>query len=149
MTALYSLSAATAAQRLGLAPGVAPLDSTSCQVDGRSNSDEEPEEHVMHIPRGYSRDQRPDLNPVMLDWIVAPQAGIPVLMQPLSGHRSDAPDFGQIITDPIAQLQSTYGTTFLVADSALYRAEKLQQLAETRTQWITRVPATLSAAQAV
>ena len=149
VTALYSLIAATAVKRLGLAPRFAHLDSTSFHVDGRYHSAEEPEEHVMHIPRGYSRDQRPDLNQVMLDLLVEHHAGIPVLMKPLSGHRSDAHDFGQLITDPMTQLQLTYGTTCLVADRALSSAENLQKLAETRLQWITRVPATLREAQAV
>jgi len=149
VTELYSLIAATAAKRLGLAPRFAHLDSTSFHVDGRYNSDEEPDEHVIHMTRGYSRDHRPDLNQVMLDLIVEHQAGIPVLMKPLSGNSSDAHTFGQIITDHLAQLQITYGTTFLVTDSALYSAENLQKLAETRAKWITRVPATLSEAQAV
>ena len=148
-TALYSLIAATAAKRLGLAPTFTHLDSTSFHVDGRYNSDEEPEEHVIHITRGYSRDQRPDLNQVMLDLIVEHQAGIPVLMKPLSGNSSDAHDFGQVITDHIAQLQITYGMTFLVADSALYSAENLQKLADTNLKWITRVPATLREAQTI
>jgi transposase len=149
VTELYSLIAATAATRLGLAPRFAHLDSTSFHVDGRYNSDEEPDEHVIHITRGYSRDQRPDLNQVMLDLIVEHQAGIPVLMKPLNGNSSDAHDFGQLIADHMAQLQITYGLTFLVADSALSSAENLQKLAETRTKWITRVPATVSEAQAV
>src|SRR5215467_13774697 len=102
VTELYSLIAATAAKRLGLAPRFAHLDSTSFHVDGRYNSDEEPEEHVMHITRGSSRDQRPDLNQVMLDLIVEHQAGIPVLMKPLSGNSSDAQDFGQLIADHVA-----------------------------------------------
>jgi transposase len=42
VTALCSLSAATAATRLGLAPRVAHLDRTSVHVDGRYNGDEEP-----------------------------------------------------------------------------------------------------------
>ena len=119
VTALFSLIAATAAKRLGLVPTFTHLDSTSFHVDGRYNSDEEPEEHVLHITRGYSRDQRPDLNQVMLDLIVEHQAGIPVMRKPLSGNSSDAHDFGQVLTDHIAQLQLTYGMTFLVADSAL------------------------------
>jgi transposase len=147
VTELYSLIATTAAQRLGLAPTFAHLDSTSFHVDGRYNNDKEPDERVIHITRGYSRDQRPDLNQVMLDLIVEHQAGIPVLMKPLSGNSSDAHDFGQIIKDHVAQLQLTSGTLFLVADSALYSAENLQKLAETRTQWIPRVPATLKDAQ--
>ena len=61
----------------------------------------------MHITHGYSRDQRPDFNQVMLDLIVEHQAGIPVLMKPLSGNSSDAHDFGQIIADHMAQLQIT------------------------------------------
>jgi transposase len=73
----------------------------------------------MHITRGYSRDHRPDLTQVMLALIVEHQAGIPVLMQPLSGNSSDAHEFGQLIREHIAQLHITSGTTSLVADSAL------------------------------
>lgn len=149
VTELYSLIAATAAKRLGLAPTFAHLDSTSFHVDGRYNSDEPPDEQVIHITQGYSRDHRPDLNQVMLDLIVEHQAGIPVLMQSLSGNSSDVTAFGQIVSEHITQLQTTYGTTYLVADSALYSADNLQKLSETHVKWITRVPATLSAAQAV
>ena len=66
VTELYSLIAATAAERLGLAPRFTHLDSTSFHVDGRYNSNEEPDAQVIHITRGYSRDHRPDLNQVML-----------------------------------------------------------------------------------
>jgi transposase len=147
VTALYSLVATSAAQRLGLTPTFAHLDSTSFHVDGRYNSAEEPDTHVIHITRGYSRDHRPDLNQVMLDLIVEHQAGIPLLMQPLSGNTSDAIDFRHVVTEHIAQLQATYGTAYLVADSALYNEENLQQLARTQSKRITRVPATLSEAQ--
>jgi transposase len=149
VTELYSLIAATAAQRLGLTPTFAHLDSTSFHVDGRYNSAEEPDTHVIHITRGYSRDHRPDLNQVMLDLIVEHQAGIPVLMKPLSGNTSDARDFEQIITEHLRQLHITYGTTYLVADSALYNADNLQKLADTGSKWITRVPATVTEAQNV
>jgi transposase len=143
VTELYSLIAATAAERLGLTPRFTHLDSTSFHVDGRYNSDEEPEDHVVHITRGYSRDHRPDLNQVMLELIVEHQAGIPVLMKPLSGNTSDGKEFGHIVREHVAQLQTTYGTTYLVADSALYSDDNLQKLAATGIKWITRVPATL------
>ena len=149
VTALYRLIAVTAAQRLGLTPTFAHLDSPSFHVDGRYNSAEEPGTHIIHITRGDSRDHRPDLNQVMLDLIVEHQAGIPLLMQPLSGNTSDAIEFRHVVSAHIAQLHTTYGTAYLVADSALDTEENLQQLAHTRSQWITRVPATLSAAQAV
>src|SRR6266542_2146159 len=146
VTELSSLLAATA-PRLGLTPTFAHLDRTSFHVDGRYNSTEEPEAEVMHITRGSSRDHRPDLNHVMLTLIVEHQAGMPLLLHPLSGHSSDGQTFGQIVTEHIKQLQTTYGTTSLVADSALSSAETLQALAKTGSQWITRVPATITEAQ--
>ena len=149
VTELYSLIAATAAKRLGLAPTFLPLDSTSFHVDGRYSRDEASPEQVMHVTRGYSRDHRPDLNHVMLDLMVEHQAGIPLLMKPLSGNSSDTTDFGQVIHDHLAQMHITYGTTFVVADSALYSADNLHTLAETGTKWITRVPATLTEVQEV
>ena len=118
-TALYRLMAATAAQRLRLAPTFAQLDRTSFPVDGRDNSAVEPDAEVLHSTRGDSRDHRPDLNHVLLDLMVEHQAGIPLLMKPLSGQSSDVQDFGKVVTEHITPLQTTYGTTALVADSAL------------------------------
>ena len=149
VTALYSLIAATAATRLRLTPTVTHLDTTRFHVEGRSTSAEAPDEQVVHIPQGSSRDHRPDLNQGMLAWIVAHQAGIPLLLQPLSGNRSDGKVCGQVVSDHIAHLQTTASPTYLVADSALSNAENLHTLAETSLTWITRVPATLTAAQEV
>jgi transposase len=140
--------ATLAAQRLGLTPTVTHLDSTSFHVDGRYHSAEEPETDVLHITRGSSRDHRPDLKQVMLDLSVDHPAGIPLLMQPLRGNTSDAIDFRHVVTEHMAPLHLTYGTAYLVADSALYNAENLQQLAHTPGKRITRVPATLSEAPA-
>jgi transposase len=148
VTELYSLISATAAQRLGMTPILVYLDSTSFHVECRYNSAEEPDAHVIHITGGYSRDHRPDLNQVMLDLIVEHQAGNPLLMKPLSGNTSDASDFGQVVSQHLRQLHLPYGTTYLVADSALYSEENLQKLAHTKSKWMTRVPATLDAAQA-
>ena len=149
VTALYGLIAATAATRLGLTRRLNHLDTTSFHVDGRYNSAQPPDEQVVHITPGYSRDHRPDLNQVMLELVVEHQAGIPVLMQPLRGNSHDGKAFGQVISDHIAQLHTTANPTYLVADSALSSAENLHKLAETSLQWITRVPATLTEAQEV
>ena len=70
------------------------------------------------------------------------------LMKPLSGNSSDASEFGHIIRDHIAQLHSTYGTTYLVADSALYSEDNLALLKDLPMKWITRVPATLNEVKA-
>jgi transposase len=147
VTELYRRMAVTAAQRLGLRPTYTHLDSTSVHVDGRDNSDEAPEEQVMHSTRGSSREQRPDLHQGMLERIVEQQAGLPMLMNPLSGHSSDAQAFGQVIRAHIDQWHTTYGAAYGVADSALYRQDNLPNLAHTAGQWIPRVPATLNEAQ--
>ncbi|PON12874.1 hypothetical protein C2W62_37310 [Candidatus Entotheonella serta] len=123
------------------------LDSTSFHVDGRPHQDEKPDEGVIHITRGYSRDHRPDLNQVILELIVEHQAGIPLLMKPLSGNQQDAPGFGEVIEHYMDQLQATYGATYVVADCALYSDENLNKLAQTQMKWITRVPATVKEAQ--
>jgi transposase len=102
VTERYRLIATTAAKRLGLAPRLAHLDSPSVHVDGRYNSEAEPEAAGIHLTRGYSRDPRPALNHVRLELMVAPQAGLPLLMQPLSGNSSDAHEFGQVIQEPLA-----------------------------------------------
>jgi transposase len=149
LTELYSLIAATAARRLGLTPTFTHLDTTSFHVDGRYNSAEAPDAQVVPITHGYRRDHRPDLNQVMLALMVEHQAGIPVLMKPLSGNSSDAQECGQVIKDHMAHLHTTSGTTYLVAASALYSADNLLKLAETPMQWMTRVPATWAEAQAV
>jgi transposase len=148
VTELYRLIAATAAERLGLAPRFTPLDRTSFHVDGRYTSDEEPEAQVIHMTRGYRRDHRPDLNQVMLELMVEHQAGIPILMTPLRGHSSDAHRFGELVRTPIDPLHTPYGMTYLVADSALDREDNLAKLSQTQMQWLTRVPATVSEAQA-
>ena len=149
VTALYSLMAATAAARLGLRPTFSHLDTTSFHVDGRYNRDKAPDEQVVHITHGYSRDHRPDLNQVMLELVVEHQAGIPVLMQPLRGHSHDGTAFGQVVSDHIAQLPTTCPSAYLVADRALYSADNVHKLTETSLKWITRVPATLIEAQEV
>jgi transposase len=144
VTALYRQLAQQAAQRLGLEVGYVHLDSSSFHVDGRYNSDEEPEEGVIHITQGYSRDHRPDLNQVVLDLICEQQAGIPLLMEPLSGNSDDKSDFRRVVQTHVAQLQVDYAPSYFVADSALYSADTLRELAAREVYWISRVPATLS-----
>jgi hypothetical protein len=149
VTALSRLMAATAAERLGLAAPVAPLDRTSFHVDGRDNRDAEPAAPVVHLTPGDSRDHRPDRNQVLRELMLEHQAGLPVRMQPLRGHRRDAPACGRIVKAHMAPWHTTYGTTALVADRALSRETTLQPLATTPLTWMTRVPATLPDAQAM
>ncbi len=143
---LYPQLAAPAVKHLGLSGRFAHLDSTSFHVDGQYNSAEAPtDEQVIHITPGYSRDHRPDLNQVVLQLICERQAGIPLLMEPLSGNSTDAVSFRDTIRAHIAELRHDVKLDYLIADSALYSAETLQALSAVK--WISRVPATLSLAR--
>jgi transposase len=77
---LYPQLALAAVKHLGLLCRFGHMDSSSFHVDGQYNSDEAPEEGVVHITKGYSRDHRPDLNQIALQLLVERQAGIPLLM---------------------------------------------------------------------
>jgi transposase len=145
VTELYVLIAPQAVERLGLSVRFAHFDSTGVHVDGAYNSESGAEEGVIHLTRGYSRDHRPDLNQAVLQLIVDRQAGLPLLMQPLDGNGEDKTHFRQTLQAYLGQLRTDYELEYVVADSALYTAETLPLLQA--TGWITRVPATLKAAQ--
>ncbi|MEI6065335.1 MAG: IS1634 family transposase [Pseudanabaena sp. ELA748] len=147
LEAVYQQVSILAVNRLGLGCRFVHMDSTSFHTDGQYNSKEEPDEGVIHITQGYSRDHRPDLNQVVLQLICERQAGIPLLMQPLSGNNSDKVSFRDMIKTHSQQLRTDFGTEYLVADSALYTAETLKELAA--SGWISRVPETLTLACAV
>lgn len=150
VTELFRDLAAHAAEHLDLAPRFAHLDATSFHVDGQYNSqEEEPEARVIHIRKGYSRDHRPELNQVVLDLVVEHEAGLPILMKPLSGNTSDQSSFPELIERHLSHLQMAHGFDYVVADCALYAADHIAKLSARGTRFITRVPATISEAQAV
>ena len=142
---LYPQLAAPAVKHLGLLCRFGHLDATSFHTDGRYNSaSEEPEEGVIHITKGYSRDHRPDLNQVALQFICERQAGIPLLMEALSGNNSDKESFRSIIKTHIAQMRGDFKVEYIVADSALYVAETIKNMND--FLWVSRVPETLTLA---
>ena len=149
VTEVFRAVAAHAALRLDLESRFGHIDSTSFHVDGTYNSEAEaPEEGVIHIRTGYSRDHRPELNQVVLDLIVEQQAGLPLLMKPLSGNSSDQADFPRLIRAHIAQLQQAHGIDYFVGDCALYNADHIRDLAAEGVKFITRVPETINEAKA-
>jgi len=139
---LYGQLAAQSVKRLGLSCTVGHLDSTSFHVDGVYNSgQEEVPEGVIQLTQGYSRDHRPDLNQVILQLISEHQAGIPLWMEALSGNRNDKDSFRQTLNAHLEQLREGVGLSLIVADSALYTAQTLQDLGD--FPWVSRVPETI------
>ena len=130
LEAFYSQLSVQAVVRLGLTCRTGHLDATSFHVDGDYNSQLPADETggLIHITKGYSRDHRPDLNQVVLQLICENQAGIPLAMKPLSGNSADKTDFRETVKTHIGQLQQDVGLHYLVADSALYSQETLQEV---------------------
>ena len=101
---------------------------------------------MIQIKRGYSRDNRPDLNQVVLELIAENTAGLPLLMRPLSGNASDKTSFQETVLRHAGQLQNA-GVEVLVTDSAGYNQDTLQTLNQTDVTWVMGVPATLTQAK--
>lgn len=141
---LYSQCAAQAINRLDLQPRCGHLDSTSLHVDGEYNSHDEEQDGVVRITKGYSRDHRPELNQVVLQLICEGQAGIPLLMETLSGNSSDKESFRNTVKTHIGQMQADFHLEYIIADSALYVAETLKEM--NTFKWISRVPETINMA---
>jgi transposase len=147
-TEVYASVAANSCLLLGLKSRSVHLDSTSFHVDGRYNAEHPPEEGVIWITKGYSRDHRPELNQCILNLIVESQASIPIHMSTASGNIEDKTGFRTLIQNHVEALQNVHTFTYLVADSALY-VEKTVKVLGDRVLFISRMPETLSIAKAL
>jgi len=140
---IYRVIAMQALQTLGLSCHMSHIDTTTFHTDGQYNQADE--EGVIKITKGYSRDHRPELNQFGLKLIVEGQAGIPMMMEALSGNDNDKTRFRETIRDHIGQLQDDFSTQHLLGDSALFCAETLKLMEG--LIWTSRVPETLSQAR--
>lgn len=147
VTELFRDVSAHAVEQLGLTSRFAHLDATSFSFHGEYESEGDPEDGVISIRQGYSRDRRPDLNQVVLDLMVEHQAGLPMIMEPLSGNSSDQGSFPELIDRHLSHLQRAHGFDYVVADSALYSADHIGDLDEAGTKFITRVLGTIEEAR--
>jgi len=142
---LYRVIAKNALHKLGLPCHMSHMDTTTFHTDGQY--DHADEEGVIKITKGYSRDHRPELNQFGLKLIVEGQAGIPMMMEALSGNDNDKTRFRETIRDHIGQLQDDFSTQHLLGDSALYCAKTLKLMQG--LIWTSRVPETLSQARSL
>ncbi len=83
----------------------------------------------------------------MLELVCEHRAGIPLLMKPLNGNSHDTQSFIELIDQHIHALDVAPRIDWWVADSALYSADNLKQLANSEVPWITRVPERLKDAK--
>ena len=156
ITPLFMKVALQAVQRFGINIEQRHLDSTSISVEGEyatatatktegsaeKDSGEEP--IPIEICRGYSRDHRPDLKQFLLTLVCSADGGVPLWLQVASGNRHDSEVFAQVLKD--FSEQWTQEGVF-VMDAAFYTQPNLQQVGS--LGWLSRVPLTLKAAQAL
>jgi transposase len=127
----------------------ASIASDQGTAEGAAEAAPEDEPAVIAVTYGYSRDHREDLKQWMLALITS-REGVPQFLQPLDGHASDKRALREAVTALTHQLQeSGESPGVYVADSGLYSADNMTQLNAAGVQWVSRVPETSTAAQAI
>lgn len=147
ITEVFAAVSAHALRSYGITVQFAHVDTTAFSLEGAYECDEdettdEPEAQPITITYGHSKDHRPDLKQAILSLICANQSSIPVYLNALSGNTSDKTSLPQLVQAYLAQFEADEAMPVLVADSALYAADTLQDLSPVK--WVTRVPATIT-----
>jgi transposase len=139
-----------ALKTMGIEHRFAHLDSTTFSLHGEYSSEETDNDAMagdgkcISITRGYSKDNAPELNQVVLQMITSAHSAIPLWIEVLSGNSSDKATFPETVRKFSAQFQNG-DMPIMVADSALYSKKGLSQL--DGVHWITRVPESITEAQ--
>jgi hypothetical protein len=141
VTARSRLRAAAAAERLGRAAPLAPLDRTSVPGEGRAPRADAPAAPVVPRTPGASRAPRPDRPQVRRALRREHPAGLPVLLHPRRGHRRETPACGRRVKEPRAPGHTTDGPPAGGADRARSREAHRPPLAKPQRTGRTRVPA--------
>ncbi len=151
LTNLFTELALVVLKKFQIETKYAHLDSTSFHLHGEYKTTEKPEaekvslkERPILIPKGYSRDPRPDLKQCVLDLMVSNDSSMPLFMRAGDGNEADKAVFGKIIMEVKKQINLD---SIMVSDSALYSQENLQLMKG--VNWITRVPMTLKKAKEI
>ncbi|MDX1398240.1 MAG: IS1634 family transposase [Oceanospirillum sp.] len=137
-----------AVKRFGVDVGQVHLDSSSFSLQG--NYEPQPVEAgeldpvPIEICRGYSRDQRPDLKQFVVNLMCSADSGVPLWLNVADGNQSDAQQFAQLMRQFADRWQMD---SVFVIDAAFYSKPNIQQVGSLK--WISRVPQTLSDAQAL
>jgi transposase len=115
----------------------------------QADEGEEGAPSVIEVTYGYSRDHREDLKQWMLALATSGE-GIPQFLQPLDGNASDKRVLLEAVQALTQQLrESGEPAGVYVADSGLYSAQNMKELNAADVRWISRVPETSIAAQAM
>lgn len=145
-------------------PSRVHVDTTSFRVSGEYEAEagggggnEESEEATMlAVTYGYSRDHRADLKQWMLTLATTHEGDVPLFMRPLDGNSSDARTLVAAVEALKEQLwgeeeeageMPSAAASIFVADAGIYGEENMSRLARAGVEWVSRVPATSTAAR--
>lgn len=143
VTEVFASVASKALSVYGIKHKFVHLDSSSFHLHGQYDVDA-PDEEMVSITHGYSRDHRPDLKQVVAQIITSHQSSLPVWLEVLSGNSSDKESFSESVTAYCEHLASEEKPYF-VMDSAGYSENSLKAIQN--MLWLMRVPETLAEAK--
>jgi transposase len=143
VTEVFASVASKALSVYGIEHRFVHLDSSSFHLHGEYDVDA-PEEEMVSITHGYSRDHRPDLKQVVAQIITSHKSNLPVWLEVLSGNSSDKESFSESVTAYSEHLADGKKPYF-VMDSAGYSEKSLKAIKD--MLWLTRVPETLAEAK--
>ena len=141
----FSLIAMDAYRAFGIETRRYHLDSRRFSVQGDYDPETAATEpDCIEITYGHSKDHRPDSKQFITEMICSNDGAVPLAFQVSSGNQSGS----AVLAERLRVFAQQWDVNaLLVADAALYSAENLAMMGGLR--WITRVPLTLSAAQAL
>jgi transposase len=147
VTELFFKVASQILREQGIETRFAHLDSTTFSLHGEYNSEyDDVPEGVIHITKGYSKDNAPDLNQVVVQLISSNRSSIPIWLEALSGNTSDKKSFTKTVKQFRKQFKGKE-MPFIVMDSAFYSEKNIVECRDLK--WVTRVPETLKEVKAI
>jgi transposase len=143
VTEVFASVASKALSVYGIEHKYVHLDSSSFHLHGQYDVDA-PDDEMVSITYGYSRDHRPDLKQVVAQIITSHKSNLPVWLEVLSGNSSDKESFSESVKAYCEHLAGGKKTYF-VMDSAGYSENSLKAIQN--MLWLMRVPETLAEAK--
>lgn len=143
VTEIFASVASRALTVYGIEHQFVHLDSSSFHLHGQYDVDA-PDEEMVSITHGYSRDHRPDLKQVVAQIITSHKSNLPVWLEVLSGNSSDKESFSESVKAYCEHLAGGEKPYF-VMDSAGYSENSLKAIQN--MLWLMCVPETLSEAK--
>lgn len=143
VTEIFARVASRVLKVYGIEHQFVHLDSSSFHLHGQYNF-EAPDEEMVSITHGYSRDHRPDLKQVVAQIITSHKSNLPVWLEVLSGNSSDKESFSDSVKAYCEHLADGKKPYF-VMDSAGYSENSLKVIQ--KILWLMRVPETLTEAK--